>query len=84
MAVSQQQFELLAHDQRVEIGLEQVGQAAHFGENPLQPDDTAILTVRQLRQPFRAPATRVKPDPQHGVCHSGLARVAWQRLTEFF
>src|ERR1700733_7336973 len=83
MAVRQQKLELLTHDQREEIRLEDVGQAAQLGEDPLDLDDTPVLAMRQLQQPFGSPAARSELNPHQRVGHPRFARIAWQRLAEF-
>ena len=83
MAVGQQKVELPTHDQREEIRLEDEGQAAQLRENPLDLDDTPVLAMRQLQQPFGGPAARSELYPHQRVGHPRFARMAWQRLAEF-
>src|ERR1700733_15492021 len=83
MTVGQQKLKLLTHDRREKIRLEYEGQAAQLRKDPLDLDDTPVLAVRQLQQPFGSPAARSKLDPHQRVGHPRLAGIAWQRLAEF-
>ena len=84
MAVCQQKLELLTHDQREEIRLEDVGQAAQLREDPLDLDDTPVLALRQPQQPFGSPAARSEFNPHRARWPSeGWPHSAWQRLAEF-
>src|ERR1700721_579343 len=83
MAVGQQKLELLTHDQREKIRLEDEGQAAQLRKNPLDLDDTTVLAMRQPQQPFGGPAARSELNPHQRVGHSRFARIAWQWLAEF-